>query len=176
MIAGPADWGSVPAWLGLGGALIAAMSFLAGRRDAKRRPAALVFPITVNHRFGTSKPPDTFTNVQIENGSDMPIYDCILVLYQWGRRRRLWRFHTVQNWMTGERVVGRVYSIIRANSVSQVAELPGLGLPPQGKGWRAQMDMAPTALLMFRDGNGRRWVRWPDGKLTRLRPSRHLPR
>jgi hypothetical protein len=26
-------------------------------------------------------------------------------------------------------------------------------------------------MLMFRDGSGREWVRWPDGKLTRITPS-----
>jgi hypothetical protein len=29
----------------------------------------------------------------------------------------------------------------------------------------------PPLTVGFRDGHGRRWVRWSDGKLTRLYPS-----
>ena len=32
----------------------------------------------------------------------------------------------------------------------------------------------PPIVLMFRDGNGRLWARWPDGQLKRVSPSRWL--
>ena len=34
-----------------------------------------------------------------------------------------------------------------------------------------RIETTPPLMIRFRDGNGRLWVRWPDGKLTRERPS-----
>jgi hypothetical protein len=168
-----AEWGSIPSWLALVGALVAAAAFVVGRLDALRRPASMVFPIAMSYKYGgdpDSPDPDTHTTVQIENGSDMPVFECHIALYKWGHRRRFWRLRRYDRWMTGERIVGRVYPTLLAHHNSSEDELPGLGLPIS-KG-TIDRNMSPPLLLLFRDGNGRRWIRWPDGRLTRHRPCR----
>ena len=71
-------------------------------------------------------------------------------------------------WMTGRRIAGNVYSTLLAHSASKESELPGVGLPVSNKKL-GDTQVMPVLLLAFRDGNGRRWIRWPDGKLSRLR-------
>ena len=169
------DWGSVPSWLGLAGVVVAAAAFVSGRFDAMRRPASMVFPIVTSYKYG-SRDEDNHTTVRIENGSDMPAFECGISLYDWGRRRRAWRVRPHDNWMTGKRIVGRVYPTLLAHSETGEDQLPGLANPMEPDHTPTLRYVSPNVLLVFRDGNGRRWVRWPDGKLSRLRPSRSLPR
>jgi hypothetical protein len=170
-------WGTVPTWLTFAGVVIATATYISSRLDAIRRPASNVFAVVPRYAFGgSSRTQDPFTMVRIENGSDMPIFDCRVAVWDWGaRRRRLWRVRRRGDWLASERIAGRVFPSISARGHSEDADLPGLGLPMDGRRL-GDLEVAPPVLLTFRDGNGRRWVRWPDGRLTRERPCRRRSR
>lgn len=164
------DWGSVPAWLGLAGAAVAVLAYLAGRRDAARTHAAAVYAVIT----GSRQMPDAsvtednrrFTKVVVHNDGDLPALDVSPSVWEWGRRRWTWRFRRHTDWWTGKRVQGIVYATIAPHSTGAEHEFLGIGLPPRG-----QPDtVRPPVVLVFLDGNGRRWVRWPDGRLHRIWP------
>jgi hypothetical protein len=66
--------------------------------------------------------------------------------------------------MTGRRIVGRVINTLMPDSSTDELDLPA----PERPG---PVEEPPPIMLMFRDGSGREWVRWPDGNLTRITPS-----
>jgi hypothetical protein len=65
--------------------------------------------------------------------------------------------------MTGRCITGRGYWTVEPESSLDI-ELSMVADPEVA-------DDGPPVMVGFRDGNGRRWVRWSDGKLTRLYPS-----
>jgi hypothetical protein len=163
------EWGTVPGWLGLLALVFTAATFVIGRRDAGRDLASKVSVIVLSMRWGggpVTGGQGNHTTAQIRNDSDAPIFDCQIVLFDWGLRHSLWWERTVPEWWTTRRVDGRLIATVLPNSQSanDAAELDGLGLPPQ-----KPESILPPLVLIFRDGNGRHWVRWPDGKLSRLR-------
>jgi hypothetical protein len=163
------DWGTVPAWLTLGSVVAALSTLIIGRMDAARAPAAQVYAVVVDHVIGR---PDegSFTDVEVRNDGDYPIFEPSVQLWDWGRPRRLtWRLRRIQHWFTSPRkgwVNGR---FVPAGSRTSVHRLPGLESDRTGKG-----SAIPPIVLMFRDGNGKLWARWPDGQLKRVSLSRWL--
>jgi hypothetical protein len=67
-------------WLGLAGALVATTAFVFSRLDAMRRPASMIFPIVASYRH-SDPDGESHTTVRIENGSDMPVFECGLALF-----------------------------------------------------------------------------------------------
>jgi hypothetical protein len=166
------DWGSVPAWLTLGTILVALATFVMGRHDAARAPAAHVYAVVVNYRTGTSTDDDPpFTDVEVRNDGEFPIFEPSVQLWNWGKPRRFtWRLWRIEGWFTSERKQWVNWRYVPSNSKTNVHRLCGLDDKPPGKG-----SLTPPVVLVFRDGNGRLWVRWPDGKLKRVSPSRWEP-
>jgi hypothetical protein len=117
------------------------------------------------HLAGPAAPPDVaFTKYQIVNDGALPASSVGVSAWTWGRRRITWRFRRRDSWMTGSRLEGgAVFPTIVPRSRTEVHDLPGLWE------WGPPGD-PPPIMLTFRDGLGRRWIRWPDGKLTRLTP------
>jgi hypothetical protein len=58
---------------------------------------------------------------------------------------------------------GGVFPTIFPKESTDVHDVAGL------REWGPAGELPPI-MLVFRDGLGRRWVRWHDGKLTRLAP------
>jgi hypothetical protein len=180
------DWGSVPAWLALGGVVVAVAVFVAGRADATRKHAASVYVVITSFKAGTgdryladapgAEAPPPFTKVVIQNDGDLPVVDANVSVWEWGHRRWDWWDRGMTDWWTGQRVRGVDYATIAPHSEATEHEFPAVGLPAT----RRPGDTArPPVILIFRDGNGRRWVRWPDGRLSRVwfirNPSRPSP-
>lgn len=151
-------------WLALTGGLAAAVSFVASRREMTSTEAASVYVDVTGFQPAPAPGKPLLTRYKIVNNGRLPIFAVGISAWGWGRRRFLWRARRRQNWMTGKRIVGHVYPSIRPSSVTEEEQLPGVEEegPP---------DERPPVMLTFRDGFGRSWVRWPDGKLTRLAPS-----
>jgi hypothetical protein len=159
------DW---VGWLALVGGFVALVTFSMGRRDLARADAACVYVLVTKFRAGTpTEKHPIFTTYQIFNPSRLPLLGVSPSAWTWGRRRVTWRFRRYERWMTGQRLVGRAYATIAPNGSTHEHDLPGLETVG-GAG------ATPPVMLIFRDGHGRRWVRWPDGKLCRLYPSRYF--
>lgn len=90
----------------------------------------------------------------IRNGSDQPMYDCVLrVLHP--------------DWRTNRRqpIASPGFSCVYPNELSEPFELRGVDVPPFAEGQNG----AVPVQVEFRDGHGRRWCRRPDGRLRRGR-------
>jgi hypothetical protein len=152
-------------WLGLGGAAAAVATFVWSRVDASRAEASAVYVMVTLFQHGPV-PPDTamFTRYEIINDGSQPALSVGVDAWDWGRRRITWRFRRHKHWMTSDWVAtGGVYPTITPKTRIEADDLPGLDdWGPAGE--------RPPIMLRFRDGQGRQWVRWPDGKLTRLTP------
>ena len=159
------DWdlGSIPEWFALAGGLAAAGAFILGRRDLRQADAASLYLMVTAYRSGTPSETPNFTKFKITNDSERPAYRVGIAAWSFGVRRWTWRLRRHDHWMTGHRIAGRVYPTVEPRS-SVANELPGVDeWGPGGE--------SPPVMLVFRDANGRGWVRWPDGRLTRLYPS-----
>jgi hypothetical protein len=158
---GGVDWVQ---WLALAGGLAAVLTFSANRRDAARTDAAKIFVIVTLDQ--TAPPPEgqaTFTEYQIVNKSDTPAASVAITAWDWGRRRVTWRLRGFGDWWTGKVIAGGVIPTMTPGGTSE-GRFPGCEKPgPPGE--------RHPLMLRFRDGLGREWVRWPDGKLTSLSPS-----
>jgi len=162
------EWGTVPAWVALIGALVAAIAFVSGRLDATRAQAQAVYLIVTSSHYGVGpNRSKDHTHVEVSNDSALPVYDLSIAGWQWGKRRRFWRFRKPDEWMTSERLDGRLWVVMRPQSkVTDDQMQPVKGFPPS-TGRSPRDSLSPPFTLTFRDASGRRWVRWPDGKLHR---------
>jgi hypothetical protein len=167
------DWGDVPAWLTAGTVVVALATFYMGRRDAARGPAAHVYVVVVDYRTGTPTDDDpTFTDVEVRNDGDFPIFDLSVQVWNWGKPRKFtWRFRRIDGWITSARKQWVNGNYVPAKSRTDVYRLRGLD---DKKGMEGSA--VPPIVLVFRDGNGRLWARWPDGKLKGVKPSRWHPK
>jgi hypothetical protein len=170
---GGTDWGDVPAWLALIAGLIAVLTFVAGRLDARRAHAAQVFAVLTDFRL-TERPEfegEGHVTVTPTNYGPAPIFDAGVYVHEFGRRHWLWRMRRSTDWWTGEWVDGAAHgwTTIKPQSEGEQAVLPA------PTAMRDQPQARPHVILSFRDGNGRRWVRWPDGKLQSAALSRRWP-
>ena len=143
-------------WFALSGGLVAALAFIADRLDHARSDAAAAYVV-----FDLDK-----SKVEVHNDGPLPILS--VDVDAWGyaaRRRRTWRVRYIGSWMTG--ATGGYQPVRHIPTIgpgSSFKEIDMLELPSP---WPA--NHPPTVLLVFTDGRGRRWVRWPDGRLSRLR-------
>jgi hypothetical protein len=152
------DMGSLPEWLSLGAAVSAALAGIIARRLSLRSAAAcLYFTValpTIDQRS---------TRIKLVNPGAWPIRRVCVTEWDVGRRYFTWRLRRYPRWMTGRCMTGRGYWTVEPGSSLEI-ELPIVsGLGPGDEG--------PPVMVGFRDGQGRRRVRWSDGKLTRLYPS-----
>lgn len=161
---GNIDFGNVPAWLALVGGATGLWTYLSGRHTAKMSHAARVYAVITDPASGelveASLPPAV---VKLRNSGELPIYDARVSLWTPGGRRAHWRFCR-HRWWTGTLVKSCHYRAIEPGQEvtnSDVLVVNGqLGASPPS---------SPALFVTFRDGNGRRWVRWPDGRLNSLR-------
>jgi hypothetical protein len=178
------DYGSVSSWFVVGSILVAAATFWATRRDLARAQASKVF--AVGNRPSVEGIVEAAT-VTLTNASDGPIFDVFLSCHRGGAARRLgWRLHwradsatllTHPAWVPkpdegkpGIRmgVNAAILAVVESghSCVVDFEMLTGaLSLPPLRRRSTFVYGMAPV--VQFRDGGGRRWTRWYDGKLTR---------
>jgi hypothetical protein len=135
------------------------------RFDAARAEAAAVY-VMVTRWQPAPAPPDRplLTWYRIFNKGSRPALAVRVAAWDWGRRRLTWRFRRYGNWMTGPRIMGHVINVLTPDSSTCENTFPA----PERPG---PVEDPPPIMLMFRDGSGREWVRWPDGKLTRIKPS-----
>jgi hypothetical protein len=149
-------------WLGVLGGIAALLAYLTGRSDARRSMASRVFVVVTVAGLGR---PDGVVTATIHNGSGAPLFEVWLTLHEYGKRRRGWRVRSANKAWTGAPVLGggRLFTTITA------VEAESAELPAPTTQWPSH-NPTPQVVLTFRDANGRRWTRWPDGKLTeRLR-------
>ena len=170
------DLGDLPTWIGLGGAVAALTTYASSRRDSKRTPASSVF---VTCPDGQENEPDIRT-ITVHNASALPVTD--VVISSWsstpkkeGRpwdilrldfgddfskpHRFFWHFFRWWNWLWGWKLQHWYWYSVGPGECRQV------GLLVETTARR----LAPQLMLTFRDGSGRAWVRWPDGRLSRKR-------
>lgn len=150
-------------WIALSGGLVAAASFVRDRREAQRVDAASVYVVVTTYNTGT--PGGTypiFTKYVIHNTGALPALTVGVSGWPATARRRLtWRLRPIGQWMTGTRAPGGVFPTITPGGVTAEHEVRPLSSSTIG-------GEAPPIMLTFRDGRGRSWVRWPDGRLNRL--------
>lgn len=160
----PMDWVQ---WLTLAGGLTAVVTFVTSRRDATRSEAAGLYAVVTGYQAAPA-PADrpVHTRYKVVNDGQQPALAVGISAWGWGRRRWTWRVRPHADWMTGTRIVGTVYPSISPRSETPEDEFPGVDVV-------GPAEERPPLMLIYRDGHGRRWVRWPDAKLTRLSPSRH---
>ena len=68
--------------------------------------------------------------------------------------------------MTGDRIEGRVHVNIEPGGTAVGTDMTA---PQYPKPKHSKSSGSPPVMLIFRDGFGREWVRWPNGKLNRVR-------
>jgi hypothetical protein len=155
------DWGQVPAWLALIIAVVVAVAFVDGRLDGRRALASQVYVVLSDFTASNDVPGGAEGHVSVRptNYGEAPVFAVAIALHHWGHRRRYWRLQTRDQWWTGAPVPdgSRIYPMIEPDSSGETAVLPpAAGVPPR---------RVPQVIVTFRDGSGRRWVRWPNGKL-----------
>jgi hypothetical protein len=166
------DWGSVSSWIALVGALAAVLAYLSNRRDAVRATAARTYPVVIAHSYhDESLPqPDRRTRIEVRNDSDLPAFNLSVSVWQHGHARVTWRIRKHEDWWTAPRVGQEVATFVGPHSVLDPIELPAVASP----GPKVEALVAPPVMLILRDGTGRDWIRWPNGRLTRLRLSKRI--
>ena len=155
------DWGDAWPWLVLIIAVVVAVAFVAGRLDDRSSLASHVYVVLTRSTASDNSPGEAAGHVSVRpvNYGDAPIFGLAVAVHALGHRRRFWRFQPREQWWTGAPVPGgvRTYPMIEPDSSGQTVELP----VPEELAPRRD----PHVILTFRDSNGRRWVRWPNGKL-----------
>ena len=166
MVAAALDWGSVPAWFTAGAAFVALLGYLAGRRDRSREQAEMVYVLPLHFRTSTAERRGHVEFVVV-NDSTAPAYDVQAHLFASGRRRQLWwLMRSASKWWTGERRPGAPhFAIVAPGSRTEPDTLE----VPWGSGEFERGSVLPNLGISYRDALGRRWVRWPDGRLSRWR-------
>lgn len=161
--------GTVPAWFTLLAVIIALATLVIGRLDAARQQAANVYAIVV--ASGSDEPAQEstpFTEVVVFNDGDSPIFEPSVQLWDWGKVRRFtWRFFPIEHWLTSERQHWANGKYVPPQARTDSVSLKGLG----ARTYNRKASPTPPIVLVFRDGNGRLWVRWPNGRLKRVAPS-----
>jgi hypothetical protein len=157
------DWVQL---LALTGGLVAALAFVAGRLDLARSDAAAVYVITKPVPIESNEQEYRPGKYEVHNDGPLPILSVFVFVWEGeSRRRRTWRLRPPEAWMTGRSTVdGFGYPIVAPRSSTEEADLLGGMADPY---WTGD---PPQVMLIFLDGRGRYWVRWPDGRLSRLRP------
>jgi hypothetical protein len=159
------DWGDAGPWLVLILALVVAVAIVAGRLDDRSSLASHVYVVVSKSTASDDRPGEAAGHVSVRpaNYGEAPIFGLAIALHSFGHRRRSWRFQQRDQWWTGAPVPGgvRTYPMIEPDSSGQTVELPVPEEPSEGLPPRRD----PQVILTFRDSNGRRWVRWPNGKL-----------
>jgi hypothetical protein len=158
------DWGNVPAWIALVGGLSALVSYATARVDARRVVASGLYVVPTRYKYGDPPSDENRSDHKIANAGSLPVYDVGVSVWEFGRRRWFWRFRLATDWMSGKRLEGRVFPAIEPGGTVDVEDMT----PPQ-RPTEPTDSRRPPILLIFRDGNGRKWVRWPDGRLNRAR-------
>jgi hypothetical protein len=174
-VIGGADWGSVPTWFGLVAAVVAGIAYVTGRRDSRRALASSVYVMVVSGTYQVDLklwPPRVVAEFQLVNDSSGPIFDCHVMLSQYGaRRRHFWRLRLHEGRLTTPRIMTRSLTAVWPKGKSTRIDLGG----PITQVPAADIREWWAITLAFRDANGRRWIRWPDGRLSPGRWSRRRP-
>lgn len=150
-------------WLALSGGAVAVATYVEDRRQRARADAASVY-VEVPEFLPVQPPRGGHTRFVIVNDGPLPILRVSVSGWGWDARRRLtWRVRPVGSWMTGgPRLPGGVFPQVMARSRTDEHDLPPLVMDKD-----ADPGVRPPVMLVFRDGHGRSWVRWPDGRLSR---------
>lgn len=157
-------------WLALSGGLVAVVTFVADRRERTRAEAAGVYVI-VTRFLPVTRHAGGYTFYEIVNDGQLPALRVSVSGWTWGARRRFaWRLRPIGSWMTGRRIPAGVFPQVLPQSRTDEHDMMPLSAEGDVPGER------PPIMLVFRDGYGRSWVRWPDGRLNRLSLSRYQAR
>jgi hypothetical protein len=161
------DWGSVPEWFAFAAVLVAVAGYWSSRRDREREQASAVFVELTQFRKSANVSPtiEMTVTATVRNTSRGQIVDVGIGLYAPGARRRGWWFRTKRvDWWTGEYLTGRVYYTIRGQNIGTPVDLAATYQTVDQATHRDR----PALVLEFTDANGRRWVRWPSGQMSRM--------
>ncbi len=182
MIVAALGWSGLLQILAVLGGLVAVATFVAGRLDGQRVQAAAVYLLHGEWHMDMDHHDRAYTQVQIHNGSGLPIFDVVVSSRTFGSRRRLWRLCQPANWLGplgGVKDPTDITSGLWLSSASTASMRPGettTQIPLRAAFTRPaateDLNLRPPVVLVFRDANGRRWVRWHDGKLSRRWPSK----
>ena len=151
---GGVEWGAFPEWLEAVGTLGALSFALFQYRnylgDQARQQASKVSVWASQYRYPSSGP--SSATAVVYNGSDQPVYDCSLRLLSWDWRTKPERLHGIR------------FPVIQPQSKTGGHRVDnGLTAPPESEGV-----VSPPYEIEFSDAAGHRWVRKPDGRLTRI--------
>jgi hypothetical protein len=160
------EWGTVPEWVTLGTLLLALGAFVVERWDKTRAPAGGVYAM-VDHPNADVGPDAVSTKVQVRNNGDFPVFDVFLSVWDGGKRQMTWRIRRHEHWLKGTRLQLSTIRHVSPKASAYVDVMCELRAKPSD-----EPPITPTIVTKFRDGNGRCWVRWPDGQLTHRAPSR----
>lgn len=186
IVLGAFGWNGVLQVLAVAGGLVAVATFAASRLDGQREQASAVYLIQRNWTMDMDEPDAAKVTVALHNDSDLPVLDIAVASWNFGSRRRLWRLHASNDWCgpwrrakrsqrRGDELLSGSWlgSSSRANLQPRSTTADAvLRAPHTRPAAREDENLRPPVTLAFRDANGRRWVRWHDGKLSRRWPSR----
>ena len=158
-------------WLALAGGLVAVAAFVVSLHESAKRHASAIFVVATHTPHGDPPRPGEFTRFVFHNDSDLPALDVTVSAWAFGRRRRLWRLCRPDKWLGSKRLGSWHYPTVPPHTSTKEEQLKPPPVTPKRGG-----STRPPLVITFRDGTGRRWVRWPDGRLQRRVPHRPLPR
>jgi hypothetical protein len=149
-------------WLALTGGLAAALTFVANRWDHARSDSAAVYAV-VTHYLERDPIESTY---EVHNDGPLPILWVYVYVWDGDASRRItWRLRLPDSWMTDHGAQVDLILTIRPGHSTEERPLP----PPVRDPDRPAEFRVPGVMLIFLDGRGRRWVRWPDGSLSSTR-------
>jgi hypothetical protein len=148
------DWGTVPAWVGLGTVAVGVAAYAKNTWDAWRSRAAQVFVWAAKWDQAHNPPWDQFeVTLVVLNKTAEPIFDVVVEVFSgenkpFNPRERRW------------------LSTVRPERSSNRLDFSGAGtLFPAWQGTPTRV--APYVDLAFTDGRGRRWHRDTHHRLRR---------
>ncbi len=104
------------------------------------------------------------TQVTVVNSGRLLVRRVYVTAREPGRRRLTWRLRRYENWTSGHHIICEEIKKPLEPGERVDLELPAPRSPAVGGD-------EPPVILSFRDGRDRRWVRWPNSRVTRMYPS-----
>ena len=148
------------------------MTILVVMRDHKLRESAQageVYAAVVSHRWRTSSGVYDELRLRAVNGSSAPVFHMTVEILEWDWKRPRSKKASSQ----GKAVTSRMFPTLMPGTESKEIDLDGMiKIAPSTGDARSYQWVTPPVRFSFTDAGGRRWIRWPDGRLVRLHEKR----